>query len=252
MTDFLQKVLYVRVVIVLKLNVLILKFSTKPMKNTNVHFKTEYFRDDSVLIMARTLLLLLLVAVVHGEQMCKMRGIFEHVVDYKCPEYGNSLLKYCCGPKSEEGKCCMEPNPNLEEEEEKMLQEVGQRMKELIALLKYLATGVGLLLGCCGFLFCCCRCCPCCYLARRRKEREEEREEAMMPLESVVEDATLAPGYSAPPWPPQHTVPQQWPYNPCVNQGGYPAAPPSYTQSPYNNSQTQPPAYPQLPYPTYS
>ena len=222
------------------------------MKNTNVHFKTEYFRDDSVLIMARTLLLLLLVAVVHGEQMCKMRGIFEHVVDYKCPEYGNSLLKYCCGPKSEEGKCCMEPNPNLEEEEEKMLQEGGQRMKELIALLKYLATGVGLLLGCCGFLFCCCRCCPCCYLARRRKEREEEREEAMMPLESVVEDATLAPGYSAPPWPPQHTVPQQWPYNPCVNQGGYPTAPPSYTQSPYNNSQTQPPAYPQLPYPTYS
>ena len=146
----------------------------------------------------------------------------------------------------------MEPNPNLEEEEKKMLQEGGQRMKELIALLKYLATGVGLLLGCCGFLFCCCRCCPCCYLARRRKEREEEREEAMMPLESVVEDATLAPGYSAPPWPPQHTVPQQWPYNPCVNQGGYPAAPPSYTQSPYNNSQTQPPAYPQLPYPTYS
>ena len=146
----------------------------------------------------------------------------------------------------------MEPNPNLEEEEEKMLQEGGQRMKELIALLKYLATGVGLLLGCCGFLFCCCRCCPCCYLARRRKEREEEREEAMMPLESVVEDATLAPGYSAPPWPPQHTVPQQWPYNPCVNQGGYPAAPPSYTQSPYNTSQTQPPAYPQLPYPTYS
>lgn len=252
MTDFLQKVLYVRVVIVLKLNVLILKFSTKPMNNTNIHFKTEYFRDDSVLIMARTLLLLLLVAVVHGEQMCKMRGIFEHVVDYKCPEYGNSLLKYCCGPKSEEGKCCMEPNPNLEEEEEKMLQEGGQRMKELIALLKYLATGVGLLLGCCGFLFCCCRCCPCCYLARRRKEREEEREEAMMPLESVVEDATLAPGYSAPPWPPQHTVPQQWPYNPCVNQGGYPTAPPSYTQSPYNNSQTQPPAYPQLPYPTYS
>ena len=222
------------------------------MKNTNVHFKTEYFRDDSVLIMARTLLLLLLVAVVHGEQMCKMRGIFEHVVDYKCPEYGNSLLKYCCGPKSEEGKCCMEPNPTLEEEEEKMLQEGGQRMKELIALLKYLATGVGLLLGCCGFLFCGCRCCPCCYLARRRKEREEEREEAMMPLESVVEDATLSPGYSAPPWPPQHTVPQQWPYNPCVNQGGYPTAPPSYTQSPYNNSQTQPPAYPQLPYPTYS
>ena len=98
MTDFLQKVLYVRVVIVLKLNVLILKFSTKPMKNTNVHFKTEYFRDDSVLIMARTLLLLLLVAVVHGEQMCKMRGIFEHVVDYKCPEYGNLSLIHISEP----------------------------------------------------------------------------------------------------------------------------------------------------------
>ena len=207
--------------------------------------------------MGKILLLLFLIITVRGEQVCKLRSVFGHVVDYKCPEYGNSLLKYCCGPYKE-GKCCMEPNPNLEAEEEQILKEGGHRNDDLIALLTFLAAGVGVLLGCCGFLLCCCRCCPCCYLARRKREREEEREqEVMMPLESVAEDAALAPGYSAPPWPPQHTAPQQWPYNPSLNNqpSGYPSAPPGYAvQPPYNNnhSLTQPPAYPQLPYPTYT
>lgn len=192
--------------------------------------------------------LLLLASSVGGEQVCKLRSVFGHVVEYRCPEYGAAALRHCCGPYSAEGRCCAEENPRLEEEEERMVKEGGARVgEELASLLTYLGTAAGLVVavGCC--CLCLCRCCPCCWLARRR-EREREQEE-QLPLDTLGEEVGGLGAYPAPPWPPQHTVPQQWAPPPAYNPhiAPYTDQPPDYPMGPQQppSHLQQPPANPQ-------
>jgi hypothetical protein len=153
------------------------------------------------------------------------------------------ILEFCCGPTAA-AKCCASPNPRLAEEEaELMAGAEGWPWPDLTALLELVAVPACALAAAGACCLCCCRCLPCCWLARRKERRRAAllQEAEHLPLEPAEEEAgcPAGGGYSAPPWPPQHTAPQQWPY---------PGHPPGYTQQPYNPQLGPQSDYPACPY----